>query len=96
MAAYIQMLDRETGEPVPFVDIDEKMCKDFDVEVDAKRYYREWYDMICFPLALGDTYEVIRQRWIGYGDVAIGDFEILTWLEERYEPKNWFGRNYDK
>jgi hypothetical protein len=100
MAVYIQLLSRETGEPVTFTEIDERMCKDFGVEVHPTKYFRYWYDMICFPLALGQTYGEIRERWKGFledeDEVMVGhtklDLEVLDWLEDRYEPRAWGGR----
>jgi hypothetical protein len=92
MAAYIQLLNRETGQAETFVDIDTKMCEHFGVPVDEEKYYMSWYDLICFSLALGQTYEQIRERWLEYGELVRRDLEILEWLEERYEPKSWMGR----
>ena len=94
MAAYIQLLSRETGLAESFSDIDEKMCKDFGVEVHARCYFMNWYDMICFRLALGQTYEEIRKQWLEVNEACEYDreLEILDWLEKRYEPKSWFGR----
>lgn len=92
MAAYIQLINKETKAAETFVSIDSKICQHFGTVEDPVHFYREWYQMICFPLALGDTYDVIRKRWDGYGDVDPIDYQILSWLEERYEPNAWHAR----
>lgn len=83
MAAYFQLF--QNGELQSFNKVDSEMCKHFGVECDPVNWYENWYNTLGFSLALGHTWEQIRQDWPHKKD-------IIDWMEKNYDANSWSGR----
>lgn len=68
------------GETVPSTlsRVDEELCHYFGAEVHPKRYYAGWVDIEGFALALGKSWEWMRQEWPDR-------VEIIDYLCSNYE-----------
>lgn len=88
MPAYFQLLSKASGKAVPFVEIDEAMCKHFQVDVDPVKYYEGWYDNIGLLCALGRTWDEIRETWKDFPELLA----IVDWLAEHYTADGWSSR----
>lgn len=90
MAAYLELYSKhkepEPGQqavPENFTEIDNAMCQHFGVEPDPDYFYRSWYDLIGFGLAVGRTYAELRELAPGYAPV-------IDWLEANYTVKAYY------
>ena len=72
--------------PASFTSIDEAMCAAFNTPVHPTQYYRQWYDIVGFSLALGNSWELIIAKFPDYAD-------IVQWLQVRYEPDAFYSRH---
>ena len=99
MPVCFQLIDKTTDKPAILQDIDREMCKHFKQPCDKVKYFAGWYDCIGLRLALGDSFEKIREEFIGYikEDKSEGEVnyyslqcEIITWLEENYTPTSFY------
>ena len=73
------------GTPVNLVDVDKEMCKAFGAECDPDKWYRSWYNIIGFGLALGRTWDDLRE-------IDPEDVDVVDWLEANYTVKAWAER----
>ena len=83
--AFFQLIDKATGEPAKFNEIDEKICAAFHQPVDEDEYYLGWYDLVGLAFCLGKTWANIRR-------VCAGDekmIAVINWLEGRYDGEAW-------
>ena len=75
--------------------VDAKICAHFGAPVHPKFFLWEWYTMIGFRLAMGRTWEEIRQSFReGIADNEFVDgytklLEVVDFLEATYEPCSW-------
>jgi len=86
MAAYFQMFPLGSTDAESFQDIDDKMCAHFGVPPDPKWYYKGWYDTIGFALAMGKSWDWMREHY------SEGLHPVIEYLETRYRAENWYGR----
>lgn len=84
MPACFQLFPKGSDEPARFSAIDDEMRKHFDAEPDAKNYYRHWYDIEGFGLAIGRTFDEMRKA-----DTDGDRRDIIDWLDERYTADAW-------
>lgn len=68
------------------VDIDEELCQAFGEPIHLEHWFRNWYNLIGFCLAMGDSFDQVRER-LKEGDTDLR--EVIDWLEERYDPSCW-------
>lgn len=73
------------GAAVPLNQIDEEMCRHFEVACHPVRYFEGWYDTIGFLLATGKTFDQIR---VTYADEPIL-VKIVDWLKANFESNSW-------
>ncbi len=92
MAAYFQLISKETGEAVSFNQIDEEMCAYFKQPVDEDKYLCNWYNSIGWRVAMGKSLVEVAQEFIAYGPEASDLLQITNWLIERYTTDSWIGR----
>ncbi len=78
--------------PVPFNVIDEEMCAYFGVPCHPTAWYCYWYDTIGFALAMGKSFEWMRDK-IKEGVESEKDkahsLKIIDWLDENFTPDAW-------
>lgn len=105
MPVCFQLYDKtKPGEPpVVLTEIDRLMCEHFEHPCDPVKYLNGWYDCIGFRLALGRSFEQIREQFNEYivEDTAKGNpnhqveyyqnsLLILAWLEEHYTTSSYY------
>jgi hypothetical protein len=78
-----QLFNKSTGEATSLVDVDNRMCAYFKVTPDATYFYKSWYDVIGFALAMGKNFAEIRDKFPRHA-------EITDWLEANYTPSAWY------
>ena len=69
--------------PVPFAQIDDEMRTHFDEPPDDKAYLGGWYDTIGLSLAMGHSWDKMREIF------SPGTCKLVDYLEERYTPDAW-------
>ncbi len=93
MANYIQLFDRESGEPESLRVIDEKLCMALGVPCHAKKYYHFWANVIGYSGE--NTIDGIINSIIDDTEKFPDDDEvirILTWIGKHYTLNAWFQR----
>ena len=85
MSAYFTLTKKGEKEPSTFVAIDEAMCAHFGVTPDPDRYYRNWYNVEGFGLAMGHDWDKLRK-------INPDRKDIIDWLEENYISDAWHSR----
>ena len=96
MAVYFQLYTIGSGEPVVLNRLDETLCTFLGVDVHPTRYVEDWFDVIGFRLAMGDSFEEIleylEERKAEKPDWYLRLVWVCEWLICRYEPNAWYGR----
>ena len=88
MPNCFQLLERSTDNelvPVAFSHIDNRMRIHFDAPPDPINWYKHWYDLIGFGLALGRSWADLREAFPDHVD-------IVNWLETNYTCDAWAER----
>jgi hypothetical protein len=78
--------------PVSLIEIDEEICKLFEIEPNDRVYYRGWVDWIGFLLACGHSFEKIRQDKGIQSDEQM--LQICNYLDENYTSQAWYQARY--
>jgi hypothetical protein len=85
-----QFINKMTGVADNFPEIDDQICAFLGVKPDPVNYYMGWYDTIGFRVAMGDTFDQIREdRYVASEPKLI---RILDWLDARYTTRAWYER----
>lgn len=96
MPNCFQLIDKVTKEPVILAKLDDDLRVHFKQPPDESKYLWFWYDVIGFKLAMGESYEDIRNGFkqsmqerpnlaAEYQDLM----DVLAYIEERYDPNTW-------
>ena len=86
-------LSRKTSEKftaVSLYEIDEEMCKHFNVKYSTIRYYGEWYGSVGFSLAMGKSFEEIRKEF----EPCLESDPDNFWSKRRLEIVDWLAANF--
>lgn len=78
---------RGSDTPAKFVDIDDAMRAHFGAPPDSVNYYRSWYDIEGLGLAMGFSWDRMRE-------INPDRKEIIDWLDEHYIPNAWAERRH--
>lgn len=68
--------------PARLSKIDDDMREHFHAPPDDLNAYESWYSTIGFALAVGRTWDEIRESFPE-------KLEIINWLDEHYTPNSW-------
>lgn len=103
MPSCFQLYPKGEKEPKILQHIDDEMRVHFEVPPDPDHWLGNWYDTIGFRLALGKSFEQIREQFKEYveeervkGNPTRGvEFyeallSILDYLEERYSTNSFY------
>ena len=82
MPACFQLIDKGTGQPARFNQIDNEMRIHFGAEPDPDRWFKNWYLTIGFALATGNDWNWCREN---FSDMD----EIIDYLELRFDANSW-------
>lgn len=82
--------------PVKLNDIDAEMCLHFNAPCDEVKYHAGWYDCVGFRVAVGKTFEHIREEFRGYVEEGGQHapyyqhmLEVVDWLDENFVTDSW-------
>lgn len=84
--------------PIRLIQIDEEMCRHFNVTHDPKLRYGYWCDHIGLSLACGQSFQQIRENYLSEkskdNDDAYWDrmIEIVEWLNDNFIADAWCQR----
>jgi hypothetical protein len=76
------------GAAVPLAAIDEEMCRHFESPCHPIYYYANWYDTIGYKLAMGQSFDQIRETLTAYPQLV----KIANWLEQNFAVSSWYER----
>lgn len=86
MPAYFKLIDKETGEVANAQRLDNRMWRELgNSEPHPKRWYGDWYDLIGLDLALGKSFEEVRQRLMESEWTGARTLDALDFIAERYD-----------
>jgi hypothetical protein len=100
MAVNFQLLDKQTGEAVKLVLVDELICRDvLKCEPHEKWWGGEvfdWYNTIGFQLAYGKTledgYDSVRKHFLN-SELWLQEYpvidSIISHLQDKYNCRSW-------
>lgn len=74
------------GKPVPLNKIDEELCAAFGEPVHETRYFRSWFDIIGFGIAMGNALGSAELREA----VPAHQHDVLDWLEKNFTSDAWY------
>jgi len=84
VAVFFQLSKKTNPEftPEKFSDVDTHICAYFGVPVDKHHYYRQWFDIEGFSLAMGKSFDWMREN---YPD----RLPIIDFLDRYYTSNDW-------
>lgn len=82
MPACFRLIPIGTTTPAKLNDVDAAMAAHFGEPVDPHRWFGEWYNVEGLGLALGYSWDKMREQ---YPDRA----PIVDWLEANYTVDSW-------
>ena len=87
MPNYFTLTKRGEDKPSNFSDIDAEICRAFGYDVHPKLFLAGWYDTIGLALAVGWTWDKMRET---FEDKLT--LRIIDYLDEHYIPNAWSHR----
>lgn len=85
MPNYFRLISKETKRTVSLLKIDEELCELLNVPCDPMEYVHRWYDTIGFGLAMGKTFEQLKDIYKGLPNTI----KIIEYLEAHYTSDAW-------
>lgn len=77
MPNYVDYHLKATGQKVTCQEVDDLMCKHFNVPTDPKDWFRNWYNHIAMLQSVGRTWDQLKEDYADYQDFL----EIIAWME---------------
>ena len=88
MPSCFQLTLRGESEPMNLIKVDEMICSHFNAPVDADKWYENWYNEIGLGLAMGRTWEQIKDTYSKWPEVVA----IADYLEATFTTNSWYER----
>ncbi len=91
MPNCFQLIQKSSGKPEKFAEIDDKLCEFLGVQPSPTKYYRGWYDSLGMLAASGRTWSQILEIYaeeIENDDPELG--RIIQWFDENYTTNAWY------
>jgi hypothetical protein len=85
MPNCFQLTFKGETEPMKLVDVDKMLCQHFNVPVDPREWYENWYNSIGLSLAMGVTWENIEKAFPERK-------EIIDYLKANFNVDSWAER----
>lgn len=86
MPNYFQLIRKTTGQAAVLQDVDAEMCQHFNVPCDPKLWYLNWYNIIGFPLAMGESFARLA--------ADCGDHQeslaVVEWLDSNFTVESGY------
>lgn len=96
MPNCFQLIGKVTKTATSFAEIDDAICKELNVPMSETKYYLGWYDFIGLSLALGSSFDKIRQSLRPKEHDTPDDLhwaeqmlKIVDYLDEHYVSNAW-------
>jgi polysaccharide deacetylase 2 family uncharacterized protein YibQ len=74
--------------PVKFTTVDDELCAHLGVPVHETDYHYGWYTTIGMGLAMGHTWEKLREIFSDYPHTVV----IINWMEANFTTQSWHER----
>lgn len=87
MAYQLQLNNRETGQQVRLVDVDEAICHFLGEPCDPVKWCHHWMDTVGFALACGLT----KDKLAGYMNQSVLE-RIWDFIETNYTNESYYTR----
>jgi len=92
MPQCFELVRKATNETVDLTELDEEICKEFNVPVHKTRWCFDWYNPIGFRIA------AFREMSLGSAELrnAIAEIgipeldKVLAYLEKNYTSNSWY------
>ena len=82
MPVHFQLYKHDSDTPETLSQVDKVICAFIGVEVDPVYWVADWYNTIGFSLALGHSFDKIREL---FPDKV----QITNFIEDNYDVINW-------
>lgn len=100
MPNCFQLTKKGNNEPSMLQDVDKAICDYFNVLCDEKCWYHDWFGSIGFSIALGSSFDKLRQCYDGYCLIGTPEEikywgrmrEIVDFLDREYTTTAWAER----
>jgi hypothetical protein len=76
-------------QPVPLAVVDAELCAHCGVEPHPTLYYRQWYDSIGLGLAMGMSWDRMREIFTAVPDDTEA-VDMVNWFEANYVCSAWY------
>lgn len=86
MAAYFTLTPKGATAPQELTIVDETICIVFNSPVDPRDWYLNWYNVIGFALAMGQTFAQIHQELASTLPELL---PVVDFLASHYEVDSW-------
>lgn len=74
------------GVAVPLSQVDEEMCRHFNVPCDPELYFEDWYIRVGYDLAQGHSFDEIKTR--SADSPILG--QVIDWLAANFTVHSWY------
>jgi len=86
---------RSKAEPtklIRFIDLDEDLCNHFGVPVHPDEYYLGWYDFVGLRLAMGKTFDDMRQylSTSDHTEWSMKMLAIVDYIDDHCTSDAWY------
>ncbi len=85
MPAYFSLTKVGSTTPQNLQEIDDDMRRHFGAEADKERWYRSWYDIEGYGIAVGHGPQKLRE-------ILRDRDEIIDYLQSNFEWNAWYSR----
>ena len=95
MAVYFQLVRKGSSEPVVLQEVDQEMCKAFNVPCDPDLWLWSWYDCVGFKLAMGLSLDKIEHEYTTEHNNSLHAqhmLQVCRFIRDNFDPECWAGR----
>lgn len=82
MPSCFSLTKRGHNRPSNLQDVDRDICEHLGVKVDPMNWYSNWYNTIGLSLAIGHSFEKIKEF---FPERA----QVIDFLEQNYDVNSW-------
>ena len=90
MPSCFALTKKGQSERASLSEVDDRMREHFGAEPDSVKFYCGWYGYIGLSLAMGRTFNQIRDMLTKYNGDSSGPRAIVDWLDANYTVESWY------